>query len=96
VDVDGVSDTTTYYSSDIENARLFQEQFENQPLNFSVKPMSMKQFWNQFQFEIDIFQRSIDFNTVSGSFELVNLDTREIWGTKFPLINPFDEHGNLQ
>jgi hypothetical protein len=96
MDVDGVSDTTTYYSSNIKNARLFQEQFENQQLNFSIKPMSMKQFWNQFQFDIDIFQQSIDFNTVSGSFELVNLDTREIWSTKFPLTNPFDEHGNLQ
>ena len=96
IDVDGISDTTIYYSSGIENAKLFQEQFENQQLNFSIKPMSMKQFWNQFQFDIDIFQRSIDFNTVSNLFELVNKDTGEIWNTKFPLGNPFDEHGNLQ
>ena len=96
IDVDGISDTTIYYSSGIKNAKLFQEQFENQQLNFSIKPMSMKQFWNQFQFDIDIFQRSIDFNTVSNLFELVNKDTGEIWNTKFPLGNPFDEHGNLQ
>jgi hypothetical protein len=96
MDVDGVSDTTTYYSTGPDSARLFQEQFENQQLNFSIKQMSMKQFWNQFQFDIEIFQRPIDFNTVPDLFELVNLDTGEIWSTKFPLINPFDEHGNLQ
>jgi len=96
MEVDGVSDTTTYYSTSVKNAKLFQEQFENQLLNFSIKQMSMKQFWNQFQFDIDIFQRSIDFNAVSNLFELVNKDTREIWNTKFPLTNPYDHEGNLQ
>ena len=93
---DGVVDTTTYYSTGTENARLFQEQFENQQLAFSVHQMSMKQFWNQFQFDIEIFQRSVDFNTLSNLFELVNKDTGEIWTTKFPLMYPYDDQGNLQ
>lgn len=96
IDADGVNDTTTYYSDSIENAKLFQEQFENQQLNFSINPMSIKQFWNQFQFDIDIFQRSVDFDTVSNLFELVDKSTGEIWNTKFPLINPYDHEGNLQ
>lgn len=91
MDVDGVSDTTIYYSSSIENANLFQEKFETQQLKFSIKPMSMKQFWNQFQFDIDIFQKFIDANSVTGSFELVNNITGEIWNTKFPLMdNPYN------
>ena len=96
LEVDGVSDTTTYYSANVENAKLFQEKFENQQLAFSIKQMSMKQFWNQFQFDIEIGQRSIDFDTVCDLFELVNKDTGEIWNTKFPLINPYDSEGNLQ
>ena len=96
MDADGVNDTTTYYSASVENARLFQEQFENQQLAFSVNQMSMKQFWNQFQFDIEIFQRSVDFDAVSDFFELVNKDTGEIWTTKFPLIDPYDNQGNLQ
>ena len=93
---DGLNDTTTYYSASTENARLFQKQFENQQLAFSVHQMSMKQFWYQFQFDIEIFQRSVDIDTMSNSFELVNKDTREIWTTKFPLIDPYDDQGNLQ
>jgi hypothetical protein len=58
--------------------------------------MSMKQFWNQFQFDIEIFQRSVDFDTVSNLFELVNKNTGEIWTTKFPLMYPYDDQGNLQ
>jgi hypothetical protein len=96
MDADGLNDTTTYYSASVGNARLFQEQFENQPLVFSVNQMSMKQFWNQFQFEIEIFQRSVDFGTVSDLFELVNKDTGEIWTTRFPLIDPYDDQGNLR
>lgn len=93
---DGVNDTTTYYSASTENAQLFQEQFENQLLAFSVNQMSMKQFWNQFQFNIEIFQRSVDFDTVSDLFELVNKDTGEIWTTKFPLTYPYNDQGDLQ
>lgn len=96
MDGNGVNDTTTYYSISVENARLFQEQFENQQLTFSVNQMSMKQFWNQFQFDIEIFQRSVDFDTVSNLFELVNKQTGEIWTTKFPLTYPYDDQGNLQ
>ena len=96
MDGDGVYDRTTYYSASVEDAQVFQEQFENQQLTFSVNQMSMKQFWNQFQFDIEIFQRSVDFDTVSNLFELVNKQTGEIWTTKFPLTYPYDDQGNLQ
>jgi hypothetical protein len=91
----GVSDITSYYAVDLEKAEIFQECFENQPLNFSTKQMSMKQFWNKFEFDIDIKLKKInidDFNLL----ELVSKDTGEIWTTKFPLITPYDNHGNLQ
>ena len=96
MDGDGINDTTTYYSASVVHAGLFQQQFKNQKLDFSVNQMSMKQFWNQFQFDIKIVQRSIDFDTVSDLFKLVDKDTGEIWTTKFPLINPYDDQGNLQ
>jgi hypothetical protein len=93
---DGISDKTTYYAVDVEKAETFQELFETQALNFSFKTMSMKQFWNAFKFDIDFKLEEIDFDAVPELLDLVNKDTGEIWTTKFPLINPYDNHGNLQ
>ena len=93
---DGISDKTTYYAVDVKKAETFQELFATQALNFSFKTMSMKQFWNEFKFDIDFKLKVIDFDTVPELLDLVNKDTGEIWNTKFPLINPYDNHGNLQ
>ena len=96
IEVDGDTDLTKYYATDYEKAQRFKQAFENHQLNFSVGQLSMKQFWNKFDFDIDFRLEEIDFDTVSNLFELVNKSTGEIWTTKFPLINPWDNEGNLQ
>jgi hypothetical protein len=96
MEADGVNDTTTYYAIDLENAKLFQERFEHQLLFFSSEKISLKQFWNKFEFNIDIKLKEIDFDTVLDLLDLVNKNTGEIWNTKFPLIDPYDYEGNLQ
>lgn len=96
IDADGTTDTTFYYANSDKNARLFVDKFQNQSLNFSVGPLSMKQFWNKFEFDIDFELEKIDFNNTLDLLDLVNPSTGEIWNTKFPLVNPYNEHGNLQ
>jgi hypothetical protein len=92
---DGVYDITRYYTVDRYCAEMFQKDFETQLLDFSCEKMSMKQFWNKFEFNIDIKLKEIDFDTVSDLIDLVNTHTGEIWNTKFPLTNPYDDQGNL-
>jgi hypothetical protein len=69
---------------------------ENNLLNFSVGQLSIKQFWNKFEFNIDFELKEIDFINKIDLLDLVNYDTGEIWTTKFPLTNPYDSEGNLQ
>ena len=96
VDTDGVADLTKYYAIDYEKANCFKQAFENNLLNFSVGQLSMKQFWNKFEFGIDFEFKEIDFINNIDLLDLVNYDTGEIWNTKFPLIIPYDHEGNLQ
>lgn len=96
IEVNGVTDFTRYYSTDYKKAQDFKQKFENHQLNFSVGQLSVKQFWNKFEFDIDVKLKETDFDTVPELLDLVNNDTGEIWNTKFPLINPYDNEGNLQ
>jgi hypothetical protein len=93
---DGICDTTRYYAVNEQNARIFQELFETHVLDFSCKKMSMKQFWNKFKFNIDIKLNEVNFDSELDLLDLVNNNTGEIWNTKFPLIYPYNEYGNLQ
>lgn len=96
IDADGANDITTYYAIDVDSAKLFQNRFETQTLNFSTQSMSMKEFWNKFKFDIDISVNKIDFEPLSDLLVLVDNTTGEIWNTKFPLTSPYDHEGNLQ
>jgi len=96
IEVDGVTDFTKYYTTDYKKAQDFKQKLESHQLNFSVGQLSIKQFWNKFEFDIDFKIKETDFDTVPELLDLVNKDTGEIWNTKFPLINPYDNEGNLQ
>jgi hypothetical protein len=93
---DGVCDITRYYTVDRYCAEMFQKDFETQLLDFSCEKMSMKQFWNKFQFDIDINLKLVNFESETELLDLVDHNTGEIWNTKFPLIDPYDHNGNLQ
>jgi len=90
IDVDGTFDTTFYYANDYANACLFADKFQNQKLNFSIGDLSMKQFWNHFEFNIDINILKITDKIKSNLLDLVDSNTGEIWNTKFPLTDPYD------
>ena len=94
--VNGVTDLWKYYSPDLTSAEIFQEKFNNMPLNFSKEKFSMKEFWNQHEFEIDILLKEINFNNEKELFDLINKDTGEIWATTFPLSGPFDQYHVLE
>jgi hypothetical protein len=94
--VDGVRDLYRYYSPDQTQAEIFQEKFKNMPLNFSKEKFSMKEFWNRYEFEIDISLKEIDFDNEKELFDLINKDTGEMWATTFPLGGPLDNYYKLE
>lgn len=83
--VDGVRDNWRYYATDVANAEVFREKFENMPLNFSKEKFSMQQFWNRHEFDIKIDLTQVDLDHEKNLAELTNKDTGEIWATTFPL-----------
>jgi hypothetical protein len=96
IEVDGVTDLTRYYATDYNKADCFKQKFKSHQLNFSVGQLSIKQFWNKFEFDIDFKLKEIDFINNIDLLDLVNYDTGEIWNTKFPLTNPYGQEENLQ
>jgi len=94
--VDGTVDLWRYYCINQTQAEIFQEKFENMPLNFSLEKFSMKEFWNRHKFEIDISLREIDFDNEKELYDLINKDTGEMWATTFPLGGPLDNYFQLE
>jgi hypothetical protein len=96
LNVDGVTDLWKYYSSNQAQAEIFLEKFKNMPLNFSKEKFSMKEFWNRYEFEIDISLSEVNFNIEKELFDLINTDTGEMWSTTFPLNGPLADYYNLE
>ena len=95
--VDSTVDVFKYYSTDTEKAQIFQERFENHHLNFSKEKFSMKEFWNRYQFDIEIKLNPVDFDNQQDLFDLVNKDTGELWATTYPMGGgPFDTYFALE
>ena len=78
---------TTYYSTSIENAQLFEQKFQDLSAEFSIR-----KFWNQHGFDTTISMKEIDFNYVEDltvpyalvKTPLIDKENSEIWGVPFP------------
>lgn len=78
--------TIRYYSTDLPKAELFIQKLTDMSANFSLK-----KFWAQNKFDFTVEWSTVDFDTETTEFEVVNTPLGEIWGVSFPtpyMANP--------
>jgi len=72
---------TSYYSTTLENATLFEQKFQDLSAEFS-----MRKLWNSHEYETNV--NIIDINDTqfqtAETTAVVDLDQRELWGIYFP------------
>jgi hypothetical protein len=77
---DGVTGTTTYFATTLENAQVFEKKFQDLSTEFS-----MKNFWNSHGYDINISTQEIDFDQVDqyffDLFEILNEDSDKLWNS---------------
>jgi hypothetical protein len=79
---DGETDVTVYYSVSLENARTFEQKFQDLSSEFSMRKM-----WNEIGFETSISMKEIEFDPTGYSRKLGSLvdnELKTIWGIDFP------------
>ncbi len=74
--------TMRYYSIDLQKAKIFIQKLEDMSAKFSLK-----KFWAQNKFDFTVEWSTVDFDTESTTFEVVNTQRAEIWGFAFPAHN---------
>ena len=55
----------------------------------------MKEFWNRYEFTINISLKEINFDHETDLFDLINTDIGEMWNTTWPLNGPLMDYYQL-
>jgi hypothetical protein len=79
--------TMRYYSADTSKAEAFKQKLEDMSANFSLK-----KFWANNKFNLTVELSTVDYDTQSPQFDVVNTTLSTVWGINFPdrkIAQPF-------